>query len=193
MALLFLPSQLTALWHLPESTQKLYTAARPLWQLTSHHGLWDVACNISISLQGAGLRWANHLTQATKSPPEHYDNSPEPVPHKWPGVLSHGSDGKLSETDNWAFWCFISPFIRFYHCRLFEDVVLLRYYFWTAFLLLEYTQATVLCIRLLATLTTGDWALQQIYASHYRYVLSTSTGVTSFKFSRRNQQLFTQK
>lgn len=84
----------------------------------------NVTCNISTSLQGAGLRWANHLTKATKPPLEHYDSLPEPAQNKWPGVLSHCSDGKLSETDNWAFWCFISPFIRFYHCRLFEYTVL---------------------------------------------------------------------
>lgn len=106
------------------STQKLFAIKRLVSYDSLPTACEDVICNISTSLQGVGLRWANHLTKATKPPLEHYDSLPEPALNEWPGVLSHRSDGKLSETDNWAFWCFISPFIRFYHYRLFEYTVL---------------------------------------------------------------------
>lgn len=132
----------------------------------------DITCNISTSLQGVGLRWANRLTKATKPPLEHYDSLPEPALNEWPGVLSHCSDGRLSETDNWAFDVLFLLLLDF----ITIDCLNTRYYFWTAFLLLQHTRAIILYIWLLATLITKNGSPANLLP----------------KLSRRNEQLFSQ-
>lgn len=123
---LFHPSHLAAaLWHLIPSQAIFTDAWSPVPATMILFVVWDVICNFSSSLQGAGLRGAYPQPRPTESPAGHYDNSPEPA---WGGDLVSWATALMANCLQRAIELFdvsFFPFIRLYHSSLFKYGVLL--------------------------------------------------------------------